>query len=71
MMDDISRSVAIERRTSRCLRQSGAAVPCRWYPIGETRALVYLWRGSLMAPIVMHFLQDFLSFVLSPLLGLK
>ncbi len=31
-------------------------------------AVVYLWRGSLVAPIVMHFLQDFVSIVLAPLL---
>ncbi len=31
-------------------------------------ALVYLSRGSLVAPIVMHFLQDFTSIVLIPLL---
>jgi uncharacterized protein len=39
--------------------------------MGAVFALVYLWRGSLVAPIVMHFLQDFLSIVLLPLLGLK
>jgi uncharacterized protein len=39
--------------------------------MGAVFALVYLWRGSLVAPIVMHFLQDFLSVVLLPLLGLK
>lgn len=27
---------------------------------------VYLWRGSLVAPIVMHFIQDFLGLVLAP-----
>jgi uncharacterized protein len=39
--------------------------------MGAAFAVVYLWRGSLLAPIVMHFLQDFLSVVLLPLLGLK
>ena len=39
--------------------------------MGAVFALIYLWRGSLVAPIVMHFLQDFLSIVLLPLLGLK
>jgi membrane protease YdiL (CAAX protease family) len=39
--------------------------------MGAVFALVYLWRRSLVAPIVMHFLQDFLSIVLLPLLGLK
>jgi uncharacterized protein len=31
--------------------------------MGIALALVYLWRRSLVAPIVMHFLQDFLSIV--------
>ena len=31
--------------------------------MGVIFALVYLWRGSLVAPIVMHFLQDFLAIV--------
>jgi membrane protease YdiL (CAAX protease family) len=35
--------------------------------MGLIFALVYLWRRSLVAPIVMHFLQDFLSLVLMPL----
>jgi membrane protease YdiL (CAAX protease family) len=34
-------------------------------------AVVYLWRGSLVAPVVIHFLQDFTGIVLAPLLGLK
>jgi CAAX protease family protein len=34
-------------------------------------ALVYLWRGSLVAPVVIHFLQDFTGIVLAPFLGLK
>lgn len=32
-------------------------------------ALVYLWRRSLVAPMVMHFLQDFLGIVVLPLIG--
>ena len=36
--------------------------------IGLMLALVYLWRRSLVAPIVMHFLLDFLAIVLVPLL---
>jgi membrane protease YdiL (CAAX protease family) len=36
--------------------------------LGLVLALVYLWRGSLVAPITMHFLQDFLGIVLGPLL---
>jgi membrane protease YdiL (CAAX protease family) len=34
-------------------------------------ALVYLWRGSLVAPVVIHFLQDFTGIVLAPFLGLR
>ena len=39
--------------------------------MGVVFALVYLWRGSLIAPVVMHFLQDFIGIVLLPLLGEK
>ncbi len=39
--------------------------------MGAVFALVYLWRGSLLAPMVMHFLQDFLGIVLLPWLGPK
>jgi membrane protease YdiL (CAAX protease family) len=39
--------------------------------MGLVFALVYLWRGSLVAPMVMHFLQDFIGIVLAPWLGLK
>jgi membrane protease YdiL (CAAX protease family) len=35
---------------------------------GLMLAFVYLWRRSLVAPIVMHFLLDFLAIVLVPLL---
>jgi membrane protease YdiL (CAAX protease family) len=37
--------------------------------MGAVFALVYLWRRSLIAPMVMHFLQDFLGIVLLPFLG--
>jgi membrane protease YdiL (CAAX protease family) len=37
--------------------------------MGVVFALVYMWRQSLVAPIVMHFLQDFIGIVLLPLLG--
>ncbi len=37
--------------------------------MGAVFALIYLWRGSLVAPVVMHFFQDFLGIVLLPLLG--
>jgi membrane protease YdiL (CAAX protease family) len=36
--------------------------------LGLAYALVYEWRKSLVAPIVMHFLQDFVSVVVLPLL---
>jgi membrane protease YdiL (CAAX protease family) len=36
--------------------------------MGATYALIYLWRGSLVAPVVMHFLQDTAAIVLLPLL---
>lgn len=36
--------------------------------MGVVFALVYLWRGSLVAPIAMHFLQDLIS-ILVPALG--
>lgn len=36
--------------------------------MGFLFALVYLWRGSLVAPMVMHFLQDFIGIVVLPLL---
>ncbi len=39
--------------------------------MGAVFALVYLWRGSLVAPVVMHFLQDFIGIVLVPWLSLK
>ncbi|MEJ2210727.1 MAG: type II CAAX endopeptidase family protein [Anaerolineae bacterium] len=38
--------------------------------MGAIFAVIYLWRQSLTAPMVMHFLQDFLGIVLLPLLGL-
>jgi membrane protease YdiL (CAAX protease family) len=37
--------------------------------MGAVFALVYLWRKSLVAPMVMHFLQDFIGIVMLPLLG--
>jgi membrane protease YdiL (CAAX protease family) len=37
--------------------------------LGFSFALVYRWRGSLVAPMTMHFLQDFLVIVLLPLLS--
>lgn len=37
--------------------------------IGLVYALIYVWRRSLVAPITMHFLQDFLVIVIAPWLG--
>ena len=37
--------------------------------MGAVFAIVYRWRKSLVAPTVMHFLQDFVSIVMLPLLG--
>ena len=37
--------------------------------MGIVFALVYMWRQSLVASIVMHCLQDFIGIVLLPLLG--
>jgi uncharacterized protein len=34
-------------------------------------AMVYVWRRSLVAPIVMHFLQDFLTIIIIPVLHHK
>ncbi|MCL5958197.1 MAG: CPBP family intramembrane metalloprotease [Chloroflexi bacterium] len=39
--------------------------------VGIVLALVYVWRKSLVAPVVMHFLQDFISIVLLALLGIR
>lgn len=39
--------------------------------MGIAFALIYLWRGSLVAPITLHFLQDILGIVVLPLLGHK
>jgi membrane protease YdiL (CAAX protease family) len=39
--------------------------------MGLVFALVYIWRQSLVAPVVMHFMQDFIGVVLVPLLGIK
>lgn len=39
--------------------------------MGLIFALIYTWRQSLVAPVVMHFMQDFIGIVLLPLLGMK
>ena len=35
--------------------------------LGLVFGMVYLWRGNLLAPMVMHFLQNFLGVILVPL----
>ncbi len=39
--------------------------------LGAVFALAYLWRKSLVLPVTLHFLQDFMSIVLLPLLSGK
>jgi len=39
--------------------------------MGLVFALVYVWRKSLVAPMLMHFLQDFVVIVLLPVLNHK
>jgi membrane protease YdiL (CAAX protease family) len=39
--------------------------------MGSLFSLVYVWRQSLIALMVMHFLQDFISIILLPILGMK
>ncbi len=41
------------------------------FSMGVIFALIYAWRRNLTAPIVMHFLQDFIGIVLLPLFGLR
>ncbi|HUB35170.1 MAG TPA: type II CAAX endopeptidase family protein [Bryobacteraceae bacterium] len=38
------------------------------FTLGLVLVSVYLWRKSLIAPVVIHFLQDFLSIILLPVL---
>ncbi|HKK14100.1 MAG TPA: type II CAAX endopeptidase family protein [Gammaproteobacteria bacterium] len=37
--------------------------------MGAVFAMIYLWRRSLVAPMTMHFLQDFVSIMLVPLMA--
>ncbi len=46
----------------------GAAGAITIGAIGLVLGLVYIWRKSLVAPIIMHFLQDLVTIVLIPLL---
>lgn len=39
--------------------------------MGLIFAFIYLWRGSLVAPMVMHFCQDFLGIVVLSYFGQK
>ena len=48
----------------------GSAGVVTVFVLGLVFALVYLWRKSLVAPMIMHFLQDFVGIVLAPMLGL-
>jgi membrane protease YdiL (CAAX protease family) len=48
----------------------GSAGVVTVFGLGLVLALVYLWRKSLVAPMVMHLLQDFVGIVLAPMLGL-
>ncbi len=36
--------------------------------MGAIFALIYLWRKSIVAPVVMHFIQDFIAIILLPLM---
>jgi membrane protease YdiL (CAAX protease family) len=46
----------------------GASGVAAVFMIGLVLSCVYLWRKSLVAPIVMHFMQDFLGIFVFPLL---
>lgn len=46
----------------------GTAGAITVFILGVIFALIYLWRGSLIAPMVIHFLTDFTSIVLPALL---
>lgn len=37
--------------------------------MGAMFAVIYLWRGSLVAPMTMHFLQDFIAIVVTPVVA--
>jgi membrane protease YdiL (CAAX protease family) len=39
--------------------------------MGIMLAVIYLWRKSLIAPIVMHFMQDFIGIIIVPLVFTK
>jgi uncharacterized protein len=39
------------------------------FAMGLAYALIYVWRKSLVAPIVTHFIQDFIGILILPYLG--
>jgi membrane protease YdiL (CAAX protease family) len=45
----------------------GAAGVITVFYMGLIFALLYLWRGSLVAPVIMHFLQDFTGVIIPSL----
>ena len=47
----------------------GAAGMTGVFVLGLAFALVYVWRGSLVAPMTMHFLQDLVALLLLPQLA--
>ncbi len=47
----------------------GAAGAATVGVMGVVFGAIYLWRRSLVAPMVIHFLQDFTGIILVPLLG--
>ena len=49
----------------------GAAGVGAVFILGILLALIYVWRKSLVAPVVLHFLIDLLPLVLLPLFGIK
>jgi len=50
-------------------RYEGTAGVATVFIMGTIFAIVYLWRKSLVAPMVMHFMQDFIGIVLMPMIG--
>ena len=50
-------------------RYEGTAGVATVFVMGTIFAIIYLWRKSLVAPMVMHFLQDFIGIVLIPMIG--
>lgn len=49
-------------------RYEGTAGVATVFVMGVIFAIIYLWRKSLVAPMVMHFLQDFIGIVLLPMI---